>query len=78
MITSYRLGSSILTAPTFTNSAVTPASRRLTSSRKAGGNDHSRPTNRPTRFVMMSSLVAAASGRDQSCPPMYCRIIRSQ
>src|SRR5580704_15412189 len=30
--------------PSFTNSAVTPASRLFTSSMNFGGNDHSRPT----------------------------------
>src|SRR5881392_2705171 len=38
--------------PSLTNSATTPSSRRLTSSMKAGGKDHSRPTNRPTFSVI--------------------------
>src|SRR5262245_2383416 len=38
--------------PSWANSATTPASRRLTSSIKAGGNDHSRPTSKPTFCVM--------------------------
>src|SRR5579859_2336086 len=38
--------------PILTYSATTPSSRRLTSSMKAGGNDHSRPTSRPTFRVI--------------------------
>src|ERR1700694_795941 len=38
--------------PSLTYSAITPSSRRFTSSMKAGGNDHSRPTNKPTFSVI--------------------------
>src|SRR6266478_5881576 len=47
--------------PSLTNSATTPSSRRFTSSMKAGGKDHSRPTIRPTfkviRFLPYLSIV---------------------
>src|SRR5574340_148270 len=60
------------TASSDTYSAVTPASRRFTSSMKAGGNDHSRPTIRPTLNVMTSlsgSRVAADVAADHLPPP---------
>ncbi len=53
MITAYSRGSSIRLPPSLTKSATTPWSRRLTSSMKAGGKDHSRPTIRPTFSVML-------------------------
>src|SRR3954451_19993990 len=61
MTTAYGQGSSIDTAPTETYSATTPASRRLISSMKRGGNDHSLPTSKPTRFVIVRtpSVVSA-------------------
>src|SRR6266699_458383 len=46
------MGSAIRVLPSLTNSATTPSSRRFTSSRKAGGNDHSRPTSKPTFNVI--------------------------
>src|SRR5579885_755749 len=46
----------MLMPPRVTNSAVTPSSRRLTSSIKAGGKDHSRPTISPTFKVIGCSL----------------------
>src|SRR6266568_1065518 len=52
MMTGWGLGSAIRVLPSLTNSATTPSSRRFTSSRKAGGNDHSRPTSRPTFNVI--------------------------
>src|SRR6266700_2136773 len=52
MMTASGLGSAIRVLPSLTNSATTPSSRRFTSSRKAGGNDHSRPTSRPTFNVI--------------------------
>src|SRR5215467_8898542 len=43
--------------PSLTNSATTPSSRRFTSSMKAGGKDHSRPTSRPTfNFILQISF----------------------
>ena len=57
MITRYSGGPSIRGAPSFTYSAVTPASRRFTSSMNAGGKDHSRPTISPTFVVAMSPTV---------------------
>ena len=49
-------GSSIAGAPSWTNSAMTPASRRFTSSMNAGGKLHSRPTISPI-FVLTSLLL---------------------
>src|SRR2546425_3462092 len=46
--------------PSLTNSATTPSSRRLTSSMKAGGKDHSRPTSRPT-FRVIRKLPSRSS-----------------
>ncbi len=53
MRTSYGQGRSIAVAPIRAYSTVTPASRFATSSMKAGGKDHSRPTRRPTVFAML-------------------------
>src|SRR5688572_10094979 len=50
MMTSYGTPSSWRGAPIFTYSTDTLASRFATSSINAGGNDHSRPTIRPTRY----------------------------
>ena len=52
MMTRYSAGSSMRGAPSVTNSATTPSSRRFTSSMNAGGKDHSRPTMRPIFVVM--------------------------
>ena len=57
-------------APILANSAVTPAFRRATSSMKAGGKDHSRPTRRPTVFVMLSVT-------DVECSSLSERVIPS-
>src|SRR5687768_7061292 len=54
MMTAYGTGSSIAVPPSFTNSAVTPESRRATSSMNAGGNDHSRPTTKPIFSIGVS------------------------
>src|SRR5687768_13898812 len=55
-------------------STATPASRRATSSMNAGGNDHSRPTRRPTRFTIRGSfdsspLIMPADVRHDHLPP---------
>src|SRR5262245_29181092 len=53
--------------PSVTYPATTPAWRRLTSSRNAGGNDHSRPTSRPTfRGMNPPRGFAAARGETGS------------
>src|SRR5687767_10844188 len=62
MITSYSRGSSWRVPPRDTNSATTSASRRLTSSMKAGGKDHSRPTIRPTFTIMWCVLRSVVAG----------------
>ena len=49
--TSYSTGASMCSAPNFAIEATTPASFAFTASMKAGGNDHSRPTTRPTFFT---------------------------
>src|SRR6266516_3221472 len=58
--------------PSLTNSATTPSSRRLTSSMKAGGKDHSRPTSRPTFSVIRQlpsrSIVTADVHADHLLP----------
>src|SRR5690348_12058002 len=61
-ITRYGTGSFIIVPPTFMYSAITPVSavRRLTSSRNAGGHDHSRPTNNPMRIG--SPCILASPG----------------
>src|SRR5262245_33487415 len=48
--------------PSLTYSATTPASRLLTSSMNAGGQDHSRPTNRPS-LCDMACFRLFVSGR---------------
>src|SRR5687768_15375563 len=58
---SYGLGSSNRGAPIFASSTATPASRRSTAWMNAGGNDHSRPTNSPTRAVRVLRDTAGAS-----------------
>ncbi len=63
MSTSYGTGASKNSPPTLAYSATTPRSRRLTSSMKAGGQDHSRPTNNPMRFVMRPPVVARRGNR---------------
>src|SRR5688500_7674650 len=52
MRTSYGTGASNNSAPILANAATTPGPLRFTSSMKAGGQLHSRPTNRPTRLVI--------------------------
>src|SRR5688500_17567989 len=47
IITAYSPGTPIRVMSSDTYSATTPVWRRFTSSMKAGGNDHSRPTRRP-------------------------------
>src|SRR5260370_37486327 len=58
--------------PSLTNSATTPSSRWLTSSMKAGGKDHSRPTSRPTFSVIRQlhsrSIVTADIHADHLLP----------
>src|SRR6476469_7109599 len=58
------------TAPTDTYSTATPALRRLTSSKKAGGNDHSRPTSSPMRLIRLlyGSVVPADVPPDHLLP----------
>src|SRR5690349_7256865 len=71
MMTSYGGTSSMSAAPILTSSAVTSAPRRWTSSTNAGGNDHSRPTMSPMRWVMSSvlrSIVASDVQSDHSFP----------
>src|SRR5260370_33004124 len=59
--------------PSLTNSATTSSSRRLTSSMKAGGKDHSRPTSRPTfkviRVLPSQSIVTTDVHTDHLLPP---------
>src|SRR5262249_28285815 len=73
MMTSYGGTSFLLAAPIFTSSAVTPASRRRTSSTNAGGNDHSRPTMSPMRLVMSSVLPSIVAPDVQSNHPFPVR-----
>src|SRR5687768_11683 len=71
MITSYSRGSSWRVPPSFTYSATTSASRRLTSSMNAGGKDHSRPTMSPTFAIMLcvlQSIVASDVLPDHALP----------
>src|SRR5687768_5645642 len=71
MITSYSRGSSWRVPPSFTYSATTSASRRLTSSMNAGGKDHSRPTISPTFAIMLyvlQSVVASDVLPDHALP----------
>src|SRR5688572_13292344 len=70
MITSYGTGASKNSPPTFANSATTPLSRRFTSSMKAGGQDHSLPTNSPIRLVMETGCEMWDVGRGKNCRPM--------
>src|SRR5688572_29244721 len=77
MMTSYSRGSSWRVPPSFTNSATTSASRRLTSSMNAGGKDHSRPTMSPTFAIMLcvlQSIVASDVLPDHALPvrPVVC------
>src|SRR2546421_4035503 len=59
--------------PSLTNSATTSSSRRLTSSMKAGGKDHSRPTSRPIfkviRVLPSRSIVTTDVHSDHLLPP---------
>src|SRR5260370_20053963 len=59
--------------PSLTNSATTFSLRRLTSSMKAGGKDHSRPTSRPTfkviRMLPSQSIVTTDVHTDHLLPP---------
>ena len=64
MITRYSAGSSMRGAPSFTSSAVTPSFRRFTSSMKAGGKLHSRPTIRPT-FAILELLVEGVAKSEE-------------
>src|SRR5262245_40199192 len=48
--------------PSLTYSATTPWSRRFTSSMNAGGNDHSRPTSRPTFSMGVSGQAGTFPG----------------
>src|SRR5689334_19803529 len=57
----------MLAAPIWTNSASTPSLRRATSSMKAGGNDHSRPTNSPTLSVMAFLPLRSAARNRCGC-----------
>src|SRR5688500_9711611 len=56
-------------------STATPAPRRATSSMNAGGNDHSRPTRRPTRMITIrgsfdrSQLIMPTDVRHDHLPP---------
>src|SRR5688500_15218358 len=71
MMTSYSRGSSWRVPPSFTYSATTSASRRLTSSMNAGGKDHSRPTMSPTFAIMLcvlQSVVASDVLPDHALP----------
>src|SRR5581483_12051990 len=61
-MTAYSHGSFMRVPPSLTNSAVTPAWRRLTSSINFGGNDHSRPTMRPIFRVMPCALGLVQDG----------------
>src|SRR5258708_38136201 len=59
--------------PSWTNSATTSSSRRLTSSMKAGGKDHARPTSRSTfkviRVLPSQSIVTTDVHTDHLLPP---------
>src|SRR5580693_8408228 len=57
--TAYGTGSSMRVPPSLAYSATTPALRRLTSSIKAGGHDHSRPTITPIFDIVYPPIAAA-------------------
>src|ERR1041384_151131 len=73
MMTAYGLGPSICSAPSLAYSATTPRSRLLTSSMNFGGNDHSRPTTRPTVAFMGLKLRLGCAGDKRDRRLVDCR-----
>src|SRR5713101_1794061 len=73
MMTAYALGPSIDSAPSLAYSATTPRSRLFTSSINFGGNDHSRPTTRPTVAFMGLKLRVGGAGDKRDRRLVDCR-----
>src|SRR3989454_5965845 len=73
MMTAYALGASIRSAPSLAYSATTPRSRPFTSSINFGGNDHSRPTTRPTVAFMGLKLRVGGAGDKRDRRLVDCR-----
>src|SRR5437867_6370176 len=62
MMTAYALGASIRSVPSLAYSATTPRSRPIATSMNYGGNDHYRPTTRPTVAFMGLKLRVGGAG----------------
>ena len=78
MITSYRRDSSMLARADLHELRRHPGVAPVHLLDERGRERPLPPDQQPDAFGHDVLLVAAASIRDQSCPPMYSRIIRSQ
>src|SRR5262249_40683824 len=69
MITAYSTGAFMRVPPRRTGSALTPACRAATSCMNCGGQDHSRPTSRPTFSVMPGAPLLTVVALRQALQP---------